>query len=101
MYKRVFKKLMQEIVRRRVDDSSLVFAMTVAYGLSGGIASLNRNIFLVLVSLAKELGITLHVLALHEFDTDIPTGLVNENISFVGFEGDTKKFSLSLIRLSL
>src|SRR5690554_1830799 len=88
-----FKEMLYN-ARSTFGKDSIVFAMTGAYGLTGGIASLNRNIFVVLADLAKEFNLKLYVLSLHEADDDIPDHIADENISFVGFQGDSNRFSL-------
>jgi glycosyltransferase involved in cell wall biosynthesis len=74
--------------------------MTGAHGLSGGIASLNRNILLAVADLAVAEGLQLNVVSLHESAADRPPTLPPE-ASYSAHQGDKKRFSLELVRRSL
>src|SRR5690554_3545491 len=80
-------------------SDTIVFGMTGAHGISGGIASLNRNILLALESLALERGLKLYVVSLHDTPSDIPSG-AGAHIFYMACSGDKKRFSAALMRYS-
>jgi len=80
-------------------SDTIVFGMTGAHGISGGIASLNRNILLALESLVLERGLKLYVVSLHDTPSDIPSG-AGAHIYYTACSGDKKRFSAALMRYS-
>src|SRR5262249_7316426 len=76
---------------------SLVFGMTGAYGLCGGIATANKNILHALVRLTERRGCALQVLSPLEQDSDRPEVLPPQ-VDFRGCEGDKVAFSWELLR---
>lgn len=77
----------------------LVFAMTGAHGLCGGIAAANRNVLRALAGLAEDNGTPLHVLSLLERAEDHPPQ--GDGFEYRAFAGDKLGFSKALLRLSL
>src|SRR5689334_5952510 len=55
----------------------IVFVMTGAFGITGGIAVLNRNIILALLELVQERNISLKIISYLENAQDKPTFLPN------------------------
>lgn len=76
--------------------SPLIFAMTGAWGLHGGIASANRNVVLALADAARESGRAMHVLSLHETPSARPTLLAPE-MTFEAFAGRRERCALRLL----
>jgi phosphatidylinositol alpha-1,6-mannosyltransferase len=76
---------------------SLVFGMTGAYGLCGGIATANKNILHALVRLTERRGCALQVISLLEQDSDRPAVLPPQ-VGFRGCRGDKVAFSVALLR---
>ena len=74
----------------------LVFAMTGAYGLCGGIAAANRNVLHALVELAQEQSRPLTVLSLLERPEDEPP--LPDDVTFRTFAGNKWRFTLALLR---
>lgn len=77
-------------------SDTIVFGMTGAHGISGGIASLNRNILLALESLALERGLKLYIVSLHDTPSDIPSD-AGAHIFYTACSGDKKRFSAALM----
>ena len=75
----------------------LVFGMTGAYGLCGGIATANKNILHALVRLSERRGCSLQVISLLEHDSDRPAVLPPQ-AGFRGCGGDRVAFSVALLR---
>jgi phosphatidylinositol alpha-1,6-mannosyltransferase len=75
----------------------LVFGMTGAYGVCGGIATANKNILHALVRLTERRGCQFNVVSLLERDCDRPAFLP-PRVGFRGCRGDKVAFSLTLLR---
>jgi phosphatidyl-myo-inositol dimannoside synthase len=78
-------------------SSHLLFAMTGAGGLCGGIHTANLNILHALVELADEKGAGLTVLSLHERQSDRPDWLPAK-ARFFAFAGNQLTFSARMLR---
>jgi glycosyltransferase involved in cell wall biosynthesis len=80
-----------------VPRRDLLFAMTGAGGVCGGIAAANLNILFALVELAGRKGVGLNVFSLLEGDGDRPEFLP-ASCCFKAFQGNRLKFSLHLLK---
>jgi len=76
--------------------SLIVFAMTGATGITGGIATANLNVLYVLESLSRRSGRKLIVLSLHEDDSDRPDFL-NDEVVFLGCRGRKSIYAFRLM----
>jgi glycosyltransferase involved in cell wall biosynthesis len=77
-------------------EVELLFAMTGARGLCGGIAGANLNVLPALIELAEERAATLTVLSFLERESDRPD-FVPEGVSFKGVEGNKVRYVLDLL----
>src|SRR5947208_3394618 len=75
----------------------LLFAMTGAQGLFGGIASSNRNVLRALAELAEERGGGLTVYSLLENEKD-RSDFVPPWVEFRAFHGNKRHFALNLLK---
>jgi glycosyltransferase involved in cell wall biosynthesis len=79
----------------------IVFVMTGAAGVDGGIAVVNLNVLHVLEKLAgDERGWSLLVLSLHESGDDRP-GFLSDHVEFRAYEGDRLSLAIRLFREGL
>lgn len=79
---------------------TLLFGMTGAYGVPGGIATANRNTLRALLQLSETSSLPLVVLSLHEGEEARPAFLP-DGVRFRGFRGQRASFSLALAAGSL
>ena len=101
--KRLITMLNGSCTERRVRKdrkTKLVFVMTGACALTGGIATLNRNILRSLIDLAHEYSIDLHVLSFLESAVDRPDWMPAE-YQFRPFQGSKVRITLAMWRLAL
>jgi len=75
-----------------------VFVMTGAYGISGGIATLNKNILISLVDVIQGRESDLTILSLLENDDNRPQSLPAQ-VKFQAFNGNRFLFTLKLLRI--
>ncbi len=76
----------------------IVFAMTGATGITGGIASSNLNVLHALNALSLQSGRQLVVLSLHESEQDRPSFLDGDTI-FIGFKGNRWAYASRFLML--
>jgi phosphatidylinositol alpha-1,6-mannosyltransferase len=82
----------------KLRHQSLIFVMTGAYGISGGIATVNKNILNALLDLIQNNpSCSLKVLSLLESSQHRPSYLSN-SVIFKGFSGNKSLLSLELLR---
>ena len=82
----------------KLRHQSLIFVMTGAYGISGGIATVNKNILYALLDLIQNNpSCSLKVLSLLESSQHRPSYLSN-SVIFKGFSGNKSLLSLELLR---
>jgi phosphatidyl-myo-inositol dimannoside synthase len=78
----------------------IVYAMTGAEGVCGGIATANKNSLRAVISVAKEHGYRLSVVSLHESASARPSYLPSE-FTFYGCSGYKVKFAAKIVGLGL
>ena len=78
----------------------IVFSITGAASIDGGIASSNHNNILALMDLSREIGYGLRILSFLESDCDRPDYL-SDGVYFEGFNGNKLNFIISLFKKSL
>jgi len=78
---------------------AIVFAMTGAAGLHGGIAVVNLNIIIALVAIARAHNVLLTVLAYHEKDDDRPASLP-DGVEYRAFRSNRYAMAMDLWRRS-
>lgn len=78
-----------------IRTAPLVFGMTGAVGLPGGIARSNLNVLCAMVDISRDTGRSLHVVSLHEEPVHRP-GILPENASFTGCRGQKWHYARSL-----
>jgi phosphatidylinositol alpha-1,6-mannosyltransferase len=82
----------------KLRHQSLIFVMTGAYGISGGIATVNKNILYALLDLTQNHpSCSLKVLSFLESSQHRPSYLPN-SVIFKGFSGNKSLLSLELLR---
>ena len=83
--------------KHKLQNKSLIFIMTGAYGISGGIATVNKNILHALLTLIENQTISsLKILSFLESSQYRPSYLP-ELVTFKGFSGDKFLFTLALL----
>ena len=80
--------------------SHVLFAMTGACGVTGGIATANLNILRALVELVHDKGIELTIFSFLEKNTDRP-GFLPDKVRFNAFQGNKFALSASLVRFAI
>ena len=78
----------------------IIFSITGAKALDGGIANANHNIIQALIVLSKKKSFKLRILSYLETDKDRPDYLP-ELVKFEGFEGNKTKFIFTLFKYGI
>lgn len=99
-HEKAFRDDIKYGIKMEPGKANLLFTMTGACSISGGIATLNLNILRVLIGIAQDRGSGLTIFSFLEKDTSRPDFLPDW-VDFKGFQGNKLALSANLLQFAL